>query len=49
MSEKDKQLVKELKRLLEGVDPIKVICLLNEEVLPKNVILTIEILPTPHK
>jgi len=49
MSEKDKQLVKELKRLLEGVDPIKVICLLNEEVLPKNVILTIEILQTPHK
>jgi len=49
MSEKDKKLAEELKKLLSDVDPIRIICILNEEVLPKNVILTIEILPTPHK
>lgn len=45
----DNELVAELKSVLQNISPIKLACILNEQVLPKDVMFTVEHLPEPHK
>ena len=45
----ENELVDELKSILQNVSPIKLACMLNEQILPKNVMYTVEYLSEPHK
>lgn len=42
-------IVRTLQEILQSISPVKLACILNEEVLPKNVMFTVEHLQEPHK